>query len=167
MSSIAWLMEQIWLSLYSNKNLTIASRATPIGSADHAPDEIDKYKLICKSTIRLHNRCSTLDHKLAFYSHWEWFVASWINKLEKFRLSNIQTRLSVKIYTQAMSTVNICLNTMIVKIMKVRPRICPGWPSIRTWMRSASEFPYPRYEEKPDGCTGYPKTYWNSCFGKS
>jgi hypothetical protein len=167
MSSIAWLMEHIWLSLYSNKYLTIASGATPIGSTDRAPNEIDKYRLICKSTIRLHNRCSTLDHKLAFYSHREWFAASWINKLKKFGLSNIQTRLSVKIYTQAVSAVNICLNTVIVKIMKVRPRIRPGWPSIRTWMRSASEFPYPRYKENPGGRTGYPKKYWNSCIGKS
>jgi hypothetical protein len=28
-------------------------------------------------------------------------------------------------------------------------------------------FLYPQYKENPGGCTGYPKKYWNSCFGKS
>jgi hypothetical protein len=38
------------------------------------------------------------------------------------------------------------------------------WPSIRTWMRSASTYPCLRREENPGGRTGYPENYWDSYF---
>jgi hypothetical protein len=38
------------------------------------------------------------------------------------------------------------------------------WPGIRTWIRSASNYPCLRYEENPGGCTGYPENHWDSFF---
>jgi hypothetical protein len=38
------------------------------------------------------------------------------------------------------------------------------WSSIRTWMRSASNFLCLRRRENPGGRTGYPENYWNSFF---
>jgi hypothetical protein len=38
------------------------------------------------------------------------------------------------------------------------------WPGIRTWIRSASNYPCLRREENPGGRTGYPENHWNSFF---
>jgi hypothetical protein len=42
--------------------------------------------------------------------------------------------------------------------------IRPVWPGIRTWMRSARNYPCQQREENPGGRTGYPENYWDSFF---
>jgi hypothetical protein len=49
------------LSLYLNKNLTIASGATPIGSANHALGELGE---ICIIYLLLHDQWQTPDNEL-------------------------------------------------------------------------------------------------------
>jgi hypothetical protein len=47
---------RITLSLYSNKNSTIASGATPIGSAGRAPDEDGNIGFTIRVNYRLHHQ---------------------------------------------------------------------------------------------------------------
>jgi hypothetical protein len=68
---IARLKKKELLSLYSNKNLAIASGATPIGSAGHAPNLIVSTSSYARVKIGFIIGGKTPDNKLAFYSHGE------------------------------------------------------------------------------------------------
>jgi hypothetical protein len=57
------------------------------------------------------------------------------------------------------------LNAVVIKDHEGKtPGSVPVCPSIRTRMRSASNFPCLRREENPGGRTGYLENYWNSFF---
>jgi hypothetical protein len=38
------------------------------------------------------------------------------------------------------------------------------WPGIRTWMRSARNYPCLQCKENLGGCTRYPENHWDSFF---
>jgi hypothetical protein len=116
--------EQVFLSLYQ-KNLTIASGATPIGSAGHAPDEDETINFASKEgnygthigvNYLLHCQRINIRHWYSLiHSHQEGFTTSRRKQPEDFEHWNSQTRLTIKLWFSRRVVAMKSLNAMVVK----------------------------------------------------
>jgi hypothetical protein len=116
--------ERVLLSLYPKK-MTIASGASPIGSASRAPNEDEIINLaIKKGNYGVHNganywlHCQQINIRHWYsliHSHWEGFTSSQRKQPKYCGYWNSQTRLTTKLWFSSRVIVIKSLNAMIVK----------------------------------------------------
>jgi hypothetical protein len=110
---------------YTQKNLTIASGATPIRSAGRTPDEDEIINFAIKKgtygvpigeNYRLHCQRINIRHWYSLiHSHRKGFTTSQRKQPEDFRYWNNQTRMMTKLWFSSRVVMIKSLNAMIVK----------------------------------------------------
>jgi hypothetical protein len=105
------------------KYLTIASGATPIGSAGRAPDEDGNIGYYTRVQNRLHHQWQTSDNKLDFTPIRRDLRLSWIKTTQRsWALKQPNKDHDKNSDSQAAPVAIKRLNDVVAKIMKVRPQ---------------------------------------------
>jgi hypothetical protein len=160
---------------YTQKNSTIASRATPTGSAGRAPDEDEiinfaikkgNYGVHIGENYQLH--CQWINIRPWYsliHSHREGFTTSQKEQPKDFGYWNSQTRLTTKLWFSSRIITIKSLNTMTVK-----DREGKNLGSVQHGQVYVHEcallvnFCIHDTKKNPGGRTGYPEKYWNHVF---